>query len=493
MASEARPLPRFLVLKSYANLKYLRRISKEESIENNLSQTFLYFKEDDITSPLVKFEMERAKKNKSYVHLRCCNNNKYLCLTEDLYIQASAEKPIENDGLSSTMFKYEAADVDAGSDKHNIRIHHPTTRRYAILKVDPTTPYDKAFYTDNTFPIDKRDTSSVFTVLDWDRFAIFPEKVSFSKKEKETTKSILSCRNSDSYLEFVEGQSVGDLRVVNEIFTKRDGYIRIKNASTGKFWKRDEDNYILANSSDVTWDDNNTIFLPIKLGEKQTVALKNMGNRKFCNKEKGSGVYFKAEMDTMMNETKLWVMESVILSTMYGFDFHIPDGRVYNVHIPIDDSLAAKRQNNESKETSMDIMVSYKKTKSQSVQTNLSLSFGFEQTLTLTVIPEILSGTIQLSGQYTYERESKDESSKEITVETTYKAKVPGKTILKVFLDVNNGKCDVPFSYFKRDTYYDGKTTVKQMHDGMYTGVNMFSAHYRVTHEKVQDEDFKEF
>ncbi|KAF4346078.1 hypothetical protein G4B88_015463 [Cannabis sativa] len=471
-------LPRIMVLKSFGNFQYLRRISKKESVEDNVAETFVYFKEDDITSPVIKFETEAAKTNEKLVHIRCCNNNKYLCVTEDLYIQAAAPNPIENDGVSSTMFQAVQA---LGYPKDNFRFLHPGTKRYAVLKSD-TTVYDEAFYTDDSFPIDAGNVSYVFTVLDWASLVLFPNSVSFSDINDKT--KFLSCRDGDAYLHFVDDQSIGDLRVVNEIITKSDGYIRIKNVSTGKFWKRDEDNYILANSTDTTWMDQNTIFRPEKFA-KQVVALKSLGNGKFCNKEKG-GKFLKAEEDTIMNETKLWVSESVILSTMYGFDFDTANGRVYNIHNPIVEGSSIEYTNFGSKETdSIDLKVSYQKTKSQFAETNVSLSLGMETTLKFGAIPLIVDGEIEMSGQYTYEREGKDESSDAITVETTYKAKVPPKTLAKVTLDVKKGKCDVPFSYFKRDTHYDGKTTVTQMHDGIYTGVNMFSAKYRVTRNSL--------
>ncbi|EXB51002.1 hypothetical protein L484_023704 [Morus notabilis] len=71
-------LPRFVVLKSAYNGKYLSKISNEESTKKGLPTTFLKFHGEEIASPYTKFQVERVKKNLKFVHLRCCHNNKYL-------------------------------------------------------------------------------------------------------------------------------------------------------------------------------------------------------------------------------------------------------------------------------------------------------------------------------------------------------------------------------------------------------------------------------
>ncbi|KAL7195980.1 hypothetical protein ACSBR1_036083 [Camellia fascicularis] len=69
-------LPRFVVIKSNYNGKYLRYIHKD-----GLEHEFVQFSGEEFVSPYTKYEVVMAKTNGGrgpFVHLRCCYNNKYL-------------------------------------------------------------------------------------------------------------------------------------------------------------------------------------------------------------------------------------------------------------------------------------------------------------------------------------------------------------------------------------------------------------------------------
>ncbi|KAK9950653.1 hypothetical protein M0R45_006130 [Rubus argutus] len=67
-------LPRFVVLKSMYNNKYLS-LTKNDPL---LPTGFLKFDGEEVGNPLVKFEVEKAKIGNRWVHIRCCYNKKYL-------------------------------------------------------------------------------------------------------------------------------------------------------------------------------------------------------------------------------------------------------------------------------------------------------------------------------------------------------------------------------------------------------------------------------
>ncbi|CAL5352415.1 unnamed protein product [Camellia sinensis] len=76
-ARETIPLPRFAVLKSNYNDKYLRYVHEEDGEMHG----FVQFSGEEIVSPYTKYESEMAKSTrygKGLVHIRCCYNNKYL-------------------------------------------------------------------------------------------------------------------------------------------------------------------------------------------------------------------------------------------------------------------------------------------------------------------------------------------------------------------------------------------------------------------------------
>ncbi|PQM36352.1 uncharacterized protein Pyn_38096 [Prunus yedoensis var. nudiflora] len=93
-------LPRFVVVTSNTNGKYLRYI--DEDIKNEVPAGYLKFSGQEAGSQYAKFEVEKAKSsgNEGLVHIKCCYNNKYWVkrtLTSSSYlIAAVADEPVED-------------------------------------------------------------------------------------------------------------------------------------------------------------------------------------------------------------------------------------------------------------------------------------------------------------------------------------------------------------------------------------------------------------
>lgn len=108
-------LPRFVVLKSNHNNKYLSYTNISEENVDQVPTGFLKFSGEEVGSHYAKFEVEMAKscENKGLVHIRCCYNNKYwvrLLRTntpeDDHWIVAKANEPEEDRSKSScTLFE----------------------------------------------------------------------------------------------------------------------------------------------------------------------------------------------------------------------------------------------------------------------------------------------------------------------------------------------------------------------------------------------------
>ncbi|KAK9950586.1 hypothetical protein M0R45_006070 [Rubus argutus] len=67
-------MPRFVMLKSMSNSKYLNLTKSDPPLPAEV----LKFDGEEVASPMVKFEVEMAKIGNRFVHIRCCYNNKYL-------------------------------------------------------------------------------------------------------------------------------------------------------------------------------------------------------------------------------------------------------------------------------------------------------------------------------------------------------------------------------------------------------------------------------
>ncbi|XP_062079851.1 uncharacterized protein LOC133784573 [Humulus lupulus] len=473
-------LPKFVVIKSRYNGKYLRRISVEESIQKGLPPTFLNFQGEDITSPFVKFEVERAKKDPELVHIRCCHNNKYLAAPESnsWWVMATADQPVEDDGRSSTMFK--PIKTDEFDNEEYFRFFHPGSGHYACLW-RAAKPHDDGLIA--AYSSKDGDHCDVYKVLDWESLVIFPKTI-VGFKMQGTENKYLSYRwiEGHPYLQFVPND-IADQTTGNEISSFGDGYIRIRNLSTGKFWRRSP-NWIWADSSDTTGNDKDTLFWPIKLSDN-VVALRNLGNNYFCKSltTEGKTECLNAGVPSITDEAKLEVVEGVISRSIYDLNFRPEDGRIYNVKVIEKAHEAA--ENNDDVENTMALKFSYKDTSSSTLGGSVSLKLGVKTTLQVDTIPLIFEGKIELSAECTGTHQWGSTNTVETLTESTYTVKVPPKTRVIVTLVASKGTCDVPFSYTRRDLLYNGNTIMNNLDDGIYTGVNTFNVDFQSRHEKL--------
>ncbi|KAM6576061.1 hypothetical protein CsatB_027898 [Cannabis sativa] len=474
-------LPRFVVIKSKHNGKYLTKISKEESITKGFSETYVNFRGEDITSPLVKFELEKAKTKPGWVHIRYCYSNKYLTMQSNYswYFLASADHPIEDDETDwkNTLFKPIKTNTRDEDDKQEyVRFQHVTGRYACLARWEKS--YEDGLYAGDT-QVDDFDT---FKILDWESLVIFP-KTTVAFRPYNGASWYLS-NKQDIYMRVLKDANIIDKWVAHEISTVGDGYVRIKNLSTNQFWN----NHAVRADNNIEPTNRLSIYLPIKVADN-VVVLRNLHYNKFLSMASNTlvdtdPVYSAVESD-IIDKTKFMIVERVTSKKIYNINFRNEEGRVYNLSV-IEKSQAVA-DNPEDVHRTMKLPLEYNKTRSIALRNSISLVSDVKPTVEINTIPLIVNkDKIELSrDQVNAVGQWGTTKTFETSTKTNYVVGVPPKTRAIVTLVVTEGTCDVPFSYAEKNSFYDGTSKITEMEDGMYTGVNVFNMEIKTTYETL--------
>ncbi|XP_034679766.1 uncharacterized protein LOC117909825 [Vitis riparia] len=152
-------LPRYVVLKSKYNNKYLRYIQEDVQIHR-----FLQFSGEEVVTPYSKFQVERANNGRGLVHIRCCYNNKYWVRwsRSHWWIVAGANEPNEDQSSwSCTLFE----PVHVDGDAQTLRFRHVQLGHYACLWRLPP-PYGSCLFAGSASA--DKDLCDVCTIIDWE-------------------------------------------------------------------------------------------------------------------------------------------------------------------------------------------------------------------------------------------------------------------------------------------------------------------------------------
>ncbi|KAL6339303.1 hypothetical protein AAG906_028023 [Vitis piasezkii] len=419
-------LPRYVVLKSKYNNKYLRYIHEDVQIHG-----FLQFSGEEVVTPTQRL-----------VHIRCCYNNKYWVRwsKNHWWIVARADEPDEDQSSwSCTLFEPVYVDGDA----QTLQFRHVQLGHYACLWRLPP-PYGSCLFAGSTSP--DNDLCDVCTIIDWESLLLLPKHIAF--------------KGDNGYF---LNPTVG-----NEVFTTHDGSVQIKSDYFGRFWRRSP-NWIWADSDDSTTNNPDTLFWPVRV-DKNVVALRNSGNNNFCKRltTEGKISCLNAGVSTISREARLEVAELVLSRNIYNVNFRLMDARIYDQRVIVMTTGEAINMTQELH--TQQVKLSYTETKSRTWKGSVSLKLGVKMTME--------SG---FSGTY----EWGETESVTTAMETVYNVTVPAMTKVTVSMIATQGSCDVPFSYTQRDTLTDGKNVVYNMDDGVYVGVNCFNVKYHTKEEKL--------
>ncbi|KAF7142883.1 hypothetical protein RHSIM_Rhsim05G0011700 [Rhododendron simsii] len=483
-------LPRFAVIQSREPPKnYLRYIR-----EDGGSHGTLQFSGEEIMSPYAKFEIERAKaagNENGFVHIRCCYNNKYWVAksSSDPCIIAGADEPNEDQSqwsctlfepirrqLRGDLFRNIQMDDEEGSTNTTVIFRHVQLGDYLVYPVGSGSQIRACMIAQlesltNSF--------AVFHIIDWESMLMLPKHVVL----KGDNGRYLSARwiERHQYLQFASCDK-GDPTVGNQMFVNEDGSVRIKNDHFGKFWRRSP-NWIWADSDDTTTTNLDTLFYPVKVGDN-VVALRNLGNNKFCKRltTEGKRDCLNAGVDTISKEARLVVEELVVSREIYNVNFHLLDARIYNQSIV---TMVTKTATNDTQESNT-AKLKFLRNENKSSTWNGSVSFKLGvKTEIQTGIPFIVAGKVEVSAEFTGSYQWGETVSTENQVETEYTISVPPRSKVTVSLLATQGSCDVPYSYTQRDTLMNGGQVIHNFDDGVYTGINSFNFFYETKQEKL--------
>ncbi|XP_027341707.1 uncharacterized protein LOC113854721 [Abrus precatorius] len=447
-------LPRLIALqRKGTDDKYLRLVHKDKKL-----QGFLQNSGDEIVSPYTKFETERSKSDENLVHIRCCYNNKYLVRSseEDNWIVVAAHEPEEDKSKwSCTLFQPCVTDAD-GSSFSFLHVQHG-----GYLDIDADL---------NCLCIRQVDIASAqsFKVLNMESSVILPQHVTF----KGYNDLYLSARviQSHPYHQFAS-DDIYDSTIRYEVFRLSNGNVRIKSNHFGKFWRRSP-NWIWADSDDTTANNSDTVFWPVKIKDN-VIALKNLGNNRFCNALTTEG---KTNcLNALEAEVNIWshlqLYEVVSKREIYNVTFYTENAKIYDVSggTTVTKEVDNKTQNEEQGTVSF----SYKETKSSTWNASHAWSVDVSTTIK-TGIPILAEGAISISSSYSGEYSWGETMEQSTEISTNLTVKLPPMTRTKVTLIVTKGAIDVPFSYTQRDTLFSGKIVTSQFEDGLFTGVNTY-------------------
>lgn len=463
-------LPRFVVLKSNYNGKYLRYIKEDVNVHG-----FLQFCGEEAVSPYAKYEVEMAKSVKGLVNIRCCYNNKYWVRSSenDLWLVAGANESEEDKSKwSCTLFE------PVYDDDNMVRFRHIQLRNYACMWRRGDAHDFCLFAGSNSID---NDQHNVCTFIDWESLLVLPKHVAF----KGDNGKYLSARQIDecTHLQFASSD-IGDPTVSNEVFTTPDGSVRIKSVQSNRFWKRNTNSWICADSKGTSNTNSDALFWPVKVDHNNVVALRNSGNNNFCRRltSEGKTSCLSASVSTIAKETRLGMEELVLSRNIYNVNYRLMDARIYSQSVltmATGDAINTTRVQND-----VEVKLSYTERKSQTWNASVSFKLGIKTNINAGV-PLIAGGGIEISTEFTGQYQWGKTEDSSTMIETIYRVQVPPMSKVKVSLLATKGSCDVPFSYSQRDSLINGTHITHPMDDGVYTGINCFNFRYETKQENL--------
>ncbi|XP_022157625.1 uncharacterized protein LOC111024286 [Momordica charantia] len=466
-------LPKYFTLKSRMNGRYLRYI-RDDKVMNG----FLKFSGTHVVSPFAKFEVEEAKDKatkKGLVHIRCCYNNKYWVRWSDKskYIVATANEPDEDRSkFSSTLFEpiYDY-------DEEVYRFKHVQLNEFLQLREHLLNQFQDALFANNDGY--GMDESYQTTVVDWSTLFILPKHVAF---KGDNGKYLKVHSSGTRYLEF-SGSDVADAAVGNQIFITSDGHVRIKNDDNGKFWIRDP-NWIHAKATERDFDDPNTLFWPVRVGSRNSVALRNRGNNHFVKRltKDGKTNCLNAAESTIVPEAKFEMEELVMSRSIYDVNFRVSDARVYDETPTTMTTKETVNMNSEPQKQKLKLR--FEDTKSSTWTNSVATKIGMKITVEVGN-PEISSSALEVSTEFREERTWGETKETKTRREIEHEVTVPPMTKVRAKVLATKGFIDIPYSYTQRDVLTNGKVVIQHFDDGVYIGSNCYNYTFLAEQEAV--------
>jgi hypothetical protein len=274
-------------------------------------------------------------------------------------------------------------------------------------------------------------------------------------------------------------REIKDARAIFTTFANADGSVRIMS-STGGFLRRFTDNTIQL----VQQDDNDpNSWFEVVTGDG-FVALRNLGNNKFC-RSISPGDVLSASDDSISQWSKLKLEVPVKESEISVVKFHLDEARVYNKEPT--NAVTITRNNKTSREVKATFSFAKKVEMVSTWETKVSLKRGQKSTFNLGPLTPMITGahvTTSREATVSLSKTISEKSTDEVTVIEEYYIP-PGTKVAGTF-HAMRASCDVPYSYKQTDVLTTGEEVITIHDDGIYTIANNYDFHFTVTDDEEE-------
>ncbi|KAI3984145.1 hypothetical protein MKX01_028005 [Papaver californicum] len=438
----AQKLPKYVIIQSNDSNKYLRLYTQ------NSVETALRFYGDYSFDLETRFEVIPATKGTGLVHIRSLQNNKYWFWegNENGFVTATAPIFLKSD------------------DNRILSLLHVRTGYYVV-----SNPIQSGLLT-----LSRIKNYDLCTFLDWESIVVLPDLIRIKGvKSGNHLKAF-----EDGFMDFnrqADNSSVFDY----EVSPSRNGGIRLKSTSFGKYWMdMDYSDWVLLKQDSSTVHDTKTVFFPT-IVDGNRIIMRSLQSNYFCNMHSADNK--ENCLATLNNYPDDWsymvIEEPVISRKIENVRYHLNDARIYNkksVALISDDS-SNKTPNPLTSELNLKTTV----TNTTNWSTSVFLTVGVKMSITVG-IPDIGSGEIEISGAVTKSSEWGETVTESLEVGSVKTITVPSMARLKASLMATRVSYDIPFSYTQRDVLKNGGTKVTEKNDGLFTGQNGYGYRYDV-------------
>lgn len=413
-----------------------------------------------------KFEVVSSSV-RGMVHIRTCYNNRYWQLkSTGNHLYAIADEPEEDRSKRScTLFRF----VISG-DRVTFFHQFSNTERHVVV-------YEGGFVGPlwANIPGGHR-----FRFRDMTSLVILPKHVLF----KGDNGNYLRARKG-GWLEFVANDPT-DWRVHHiSTLVPNTGDVRLLSPRFNLYWQRISNDWLRCDAGE-TGQQNllNSIFRPVRQtssSQGTTIALLNTTNNRYCQRwtSGGNAGRIRASALNIPSNALLTVEEAVRDREISNIRYHIEDARTYDM-IPIR-SVPQIVYNYGHSEAITKVGFSYLEVMEDMFSSSHSWKLSVTTTVKVRFIPKIVEGKLTANASYSGEVKWSKKNRSEERITSSTNAPVPARSITRVTLVVAQGSMDVPYSYKQRDVLMDGSLDIKDMHDGLFSGLNTFELQYIIS------------
>ncbi|CAM0943011.1 unnamed protein product [Alopecurus aequalis] len=278
-------------------------------------------------------------------------------------------------------------------------------------------------------------------------------------------------------------EDIGHASVSYTTFTNDDGTVRIAS-NNGKVWKRSSWGNWIKTGDMEDKDDRDTLFEVVS-GDG-FVALRNLGNNKFCRRLTVGGrtSYLSACGDSISQCAQLKLEEPFVSFEITDVEFHLDEARIYNKQIL--NIVSMTRTNNTSREFKATFSFTKKVEMTSKWETTVSSKTGVQHKIRSCTsgVPIIARGEVIYSTESTTsDHQTRSESNTDETT-ITEEYSVPPGTKLAGKLVATRASSDVPYSYKQTNVLTNGNVVTTIHNDGIYTVTNNYNFEIIVTDDE---------